>query len=44
MYICKGMTISVHATFGWHRVNFLHSSSYGVILWICGQKKVLVTQ
>lgn len=26
------------AGFGWHRVNFLHSTSYDAMLWICDEK------
>lgn len=31
---------NVCSGFGWGRVNFLHNSSYGAMLWICDQNSV----
>jgi len=36
----KCFQVRVCAAFGWYRVNFLHSGTYGAMFWICAGNSV----
>jgi len=38
--LCKKLKRQARAGFGWDRVNFLHSSLYDAMFWICDENSV----